>query len=109
MWQTLESYGSSYSNSTPAARSRSIAAATSGTRSATEPTFGENACPVVDVQQPDPVRRRPELHPEPLRLPDSEAGIADPELVPRALVRAQTERLDVEPPRPLEVSRRNAD
>src|SRR5207247_7302011 len=64
---------------------------------------------VVDAQQRDGVSRRLELHSEALRLPDPEAGLTDPELVPRTRVRSQAERLDVEPVRSLRVSGRDPD
>lgn len=45
------------------------------------------------------------LHAEALRLPDAKARSAHPELVLAVLIRTQTERLDVEAPRPFRVSR----
>src|SRR5262249_19746348 len=64
---------------------------------------------VVDVKERDAVSRRLELHAEPRRLPNPEAGLTDPELVPRTRVGSQPERLDVEPLRPLCISGGDAD
>src|SRR4029077_1309160 len=64
---------------------------------------------VVHLEERDGVRLRLELLAPLLRHPDREARVAGPELALRVLVRTQPERLDVDPPRPLPVSRRNAD
>src|ERR1044072_1179309 len=64
---------------------------------------------VLDVQREVAVLRGLERHALLLRLPDAEAGLADPELVSRVRVGAQAERLAVELARALGILRRDAD
>src|SRR5215472_766489 len=66
--------------------------------------LGPRRLDVVDLEQRDRVRLRLELLAPLSRHPDREAGVADPELALRVLVRPQPERLDVELPRPLPIS-----
>jgi len=58
--------------------------------------LGAGCSNVVDVQQGDRVRLRRVLSAEPRRLPDREAALADPELVPGPFVGPQAKGLDVE-------------
>ena len=64
---------------------------------------------VFDVESQVPVALWLERHSELLRLPDAEAGVAGPELVPRVLIPFQPEDLAVEPSRAIGVLRRDAD